>query len=100
MDGGNDGNYRLAYDGTLRPGILEYRLTSLEHGIRFGRAYRFQVSALNYNGEGARSEEATLFICLSPSDFSAPEYVGSTETTLTVKWNAPRIPNGCPIYKY
>jgi hypothetical protein len=58
------------------------------------------VTALNYNGEGPRSEAATLHICLPPADFPAPEYLSSTSTTLTVKWCAPRALNGCPLYKY
>jgi hypothetical protein len=100
MDGGNDGDYRVLYNGTLQPGVLEYRVTGAEHGIAIGRAYRFRVSALNYNGEGTLSDEATLYMCLTPQDFPAPEYVSSTETTLTVKWCAPSSTSGCPIYKY
>ena len=100
MDGGNDGSYRLAYDGTNRPGVLEFEVTANEFGFLLGRAYRFRVAALNYNGEGSQSDEATLYMCLPPQDFPAPDYVSSTETSLTVKWNPPRLNNGCPIVKY
>jgi hypothetical protein len=100
IDGGNDGSYQLAYDGANRPGVLEFKVTKERFRIVPGRAYRFRVAALNYNGEGALSDEATLYMCLPPQDFPAPEYVSSTETTLTVKWAAPRVSNGCPIVKY
>ena len=100
MDGGNDGSYRLVYEGANRPGVQAFRVTALDLGILPGRAYRFRASALNYNGEGALSDEATLYMCLPPRDFPAPEYVSSTETTLTLKWAAPRVSNGCPVYKY
>lgn len=39
-------------------------------------------------------------MCLSPANFSAPEYVHSTETSLTIEWQAPKLTNGCPINKY
>jgi hypothetical protein len=100
MDGGNDGIFKLVHDGRDQPGILEFRVTSLEHQIQPGQAYRFAVAELNYNGEGARSDPATLHICLSPANFSAPTYVASTETTLTISWRAPNASNGCPITKY
>jgi hypothetical protein len=41
MDGGNDGSFRLVYDGAQLPGVLEQVLTPAEHGIEAGRAYRF-----------------------------------------------------------
>ncbi len=41
-----------------------------------------------------------VHMCLSPAHFSAPTYVTSTETSLTVEWQAPRNSNGCPITKY
>ena len=100
MDGGNDGNYRVIYDGTNLPGTVEYLVTAEKDGIQPGRAYRFRVSAINFNGEGAPSVETTLFICLSPFDFAAPTYSSSTQTTLTINWQAPKAVNGCPIIKY
>jgi hypothetical protein len=97
MDGGNDGKFRLIFDGENLPGVLQYRVTS---GILAGRAYRFKVSALNFNGEGEASAEALIYACLSPSNFSAPTYSSSTETSLTIEWETPRLVNGCPINKY
>jgi hypothetical protein len=100
MDGGNDGYYRLVHDGTGEPGTLEYTVTAAAHGVVVGRAYRFKVSALNFNGEGPASSESLIHACLSPASFSAPRYVTSDETTLSIEWAAPNATNGCPIDKY
>jgi hypothetical protein len=100
MDGGNDGYYQLVHDGTGEPGTLEYAVTAAAHGVVVGRVYRFKVSALNFNGEGAASSESLIHACLSPANFSAPRYVTSDETTLSIEWAAPNITNGCPIDKY
>ena len=97
MDGGDDGKFQLIFDGSNLPGVLQYSVAS---GILAGRAYRFKVSALNFNGEGDASTEELIYACLSPSNFSAPTYASSTETTLTIEWETPRVVNGCPINKY
>jgi hypothetical protein len=100
MDGGNDGNYAMIHDGSYMPGVLEYRITASEHEIQAGRAYRFQVSALNFNGEGELSSEVLIYNCLNPSNFSAPLYVSSTESSLSINWTAPLEVHSCPLYKY
>jgi hypothetical protein len=89
MDGGNDGNFNLVYDGTNQPGILSASLDVSKVGIQIGRVYRFKSSVLNFNGESEYSDETLIFACLPPSDFSAPQYVSSTETTLTISWSLP-----------
>lgn len=96
MDGGNDGDFRLIYNGTSSPGVLEYPVT----GLALGYVYRFKVSAVNFNGEGPESAEASIHACLAPSNFSEPLYVNATENDLTVSWSSPNLTNGCPIYKY
>jgi hypothetical protein len=100
MDGGNDGNYGLIYDGSFLPGALDYQITANQHGIQAGRAYRFRVSALNFNGEGDLSDEVLIYNCLNPSNFSAPLYVTSTESSLSINWTAPAEVHSCPLYKY
>ena len=100
MDGGNDGNFRVIYDGLNQPGVTEFSVTEQEHGISPGKLYRFKASGLNYNGEGELSDEAAIYVCLAPDNFPAPVYVSSTETTLTVQWIPPREVYGCPISKY
>lgn len=65
-----------------------------------GRAYRFKVRSVNFNGESVDSTETTLYSCLPPLNLDAPTYVSSTETTLTIIWNLPQLTNGCPIFQY
>lgn len=75
-------------------------MTSEAHGIITGGAYRFKVTALNFNGEGAASPEALIHVCLPPTGLAPPTYVSSTETTLSIAWQPPEETNACPIYKY
>ena len=95
MDNGNDGNFKLAFDGRGKPGILSYHATNLTTG----RAYRFKVHALNFNGKGPDSPEALIYSCLPPLQLDSPKYVDSTETTLTLSWQLPLYINGCPIHE-
>lgn len=93
MDGGNDGNFNLIYDGTNSPGKTSY----LVKPTIPGQGYRFYVVALNFNGKSDASSEALLYSCLPPSSLAPPTYVSSTTTTLTVAWTAPHSMNGCPL---
>lgn len=65
-----------------------------------GAAYTFKVRSLNFNGAGQFSEEATFFSCLPPQGISPPQYVISTESTLTVSWSEPKDLNGCPLQEF
>ena len=62
MDSGSDGLFNLVFSGRNRPGILTYLVEKLETG----RAYRFKVRAVNFNGNGPFSNEAVYFSCLPP----------------------------------
>lgn len=68
MDGGNDGQFTLVYDGTKKPGVLSYLAENLEKGT----PYRFKVVALNFNGQSAESNEAILYSCLPPTNIKPP----------------------------
>ena len=46
MDDGNNGYYRLVFNGQGSPGILSYLATGLTTGL----SYRFKVRAMNFNG--------------------------------------------------
>ena len=96
IDNGNDGEFRVLYDGTGFAGVNTFAVTNLT----IGQLYRYKVSALNFNGEGVLSSEAQIYACLSPANFSEPTYVTSTENELTISWNAPQQQNGCPVYMY
>ena len=96
MDTGGDGNFQLVLDGKHFPGVNYYEATGLQAGSR----YRFKVAALNFNGEGASSDEAEFFSCLPPTDLLPPTYISSTETTLTLDWTHPLRLNGCPLQTF
>lgn len=96
MDQGNNGNFDLIFDGTGKPGIIGY----LHANLKTRSAYRFKVSAVNFNGEGPDSAEAMFYSCLPPLDLTAPKYLTSDQTTLTIHWKLPLNINGCPIYEY
>jgi hypothetical protein len=96
MDGGNDGDFSVVYDGQGLPGTYTHAVS----GLTVGQIYRFKVTAVNFNGEGDASDEASIYACLSPEGFDEPRYVSSTEDSLTVEWDAPARTNGCPIAGY
>jgi len=96
MDGGNNGDFSLVFDGSGAPGTLSY----LASGLTPGKAYRFKVVALNFNGESLESPEAILFSCLPPSGLLPPAYESSATTSLSVEWSSPSNVNGCPVYQY
>jgi len=100
MDGGDDGDYKVIYDGSNLPGNLDYRVTADRENIIPGKAYRFKVAGINFNGEGPASASATLFMCLSPYNMTAPTYASSSSTSLTINWSPPVELNGCPISYY
>jgi hypothetical protein len=52
MDNGNNGDFSVVYNGTLKPGVLSSKLA-----LANGKLYRFKVSGVNYNGEGSMSSE-------------------------------------------
>lgn len=96
MDGGNNGEYTLIFNGENQPGTTSYLVEDLAQG----QAYRFKVNALNYNGLGTESSEVTLYSCLPPSEIDIPVFSSSTETALTIQWSAPSETNGCPLTGY
>jgi hypothetical protein len=96
MDEGNNGNFKVVFDGTGKPGITGHNQADLVTS----KSYRFKVRSINFNGESTDGTEVTLYSCLPPLNLAAPKYVTSTETTLTVNWRLPQITNGCPIYMY
>ena len=72
-------------DGRNKPGVTTY----LSTGLETGRAYKFKVRAINFNGAGEFSAEATFYSCLPPQNIKPPRFVSSTRTTLKVTWSSP-----------
>jgi hypothetical protein len=48
--------------------------------------YRFQVSALNINGEGPVSTELITYSCTAPVGMPAPWRISSTLITMIIGW--------------
>lgn len=51
-----------------------------------GREYKFTVTAYNFNGAGATSNEFTYLSCIVPENFEAPWRVFTTKTTIGIQW--------------
>jgi hypothetical protein len=79
------GQYNLYFNGTDRPLIRTWIVPDLTPGL----IYRFKVSAIVFNGEGALSNEFLTYSCVIPSKMKGPERITSTATTMTLKWVAP-----------
>lgn len=62
--------------------------------------YTFRVYAINFNGMSQPSQTASFYVCSAPSDFGRPEVVNQTNTSITLKWNAPNDNGGCRITSY
>ena len=62
IDDGNDGDFKLAMDGTNKPGVRKYTVSGLKENI----IYRFKVGAVNFNGAGPNSTETLIQACNSP----------------------------------
>ena len=96
IDDGFGGDKTVLYDGSNQPNVLQYTASGLITGL----TYTFTVQAVNYNGLGDESAEASFIICVDPFGFDAPYLISSTETTLTVGWKAPSSNGGCQVKSY
>ena len=94
MDDGLFGNFTLV--NTEPTTVRQMTLNALAKG----RAYRFKVTAFNYNGAGEFSDSYLFNACANPSHLSAPTLKSTTESTLTLEWSEPLENGGCPITGY
>jgi len=93
MDDGNGVIFNMIYKGI----DLNHIATNLTSGI----GYSFKVSAVNFNGEGQQSSPPSVIkSCIVPSGVQAPQLIGSTSTTVTLRWTQPLSNGGCPIQSY
>lgn len=56
--------------------------------------------AVDFNGNSLASELLEVYACGLPRDFDPPVYVASDQSSITIRWDEPRIDGGCPIYDY
>lgn len=96
MAEGPSGQFLLIYDGKDFP---QTRQTVIG-GLTTGQLYKFRLTAFNINGEGPESDELVTYACQAPSSMPAPARLGSTQTTLTLKWEHPADDGGCLITSF
>ena len=68
IDDGNGGQFDIAYDGSVLPGVTYYHMQGLTNGL----LYRFKARSLNFNGVSVDSDVASYYACTAPSGFSRP----------------------------
>ena len=96
VDDGLTGEFVMAYNGSLNPAQVSYRVNNLVPG----RTYRFKVRAMDYNGQGYESEFASYLSCLAPIGVKQPKLDKVDKTTFTITWELPESDGGCPITSY
>ena len=77
MDDGNNGYYRLVFNGQGSPGILSYLATGLTTGL----SYRFKVRASNIYGYGSFSNELLVEAVDVPDKVDIPTVTLLTNET-------------------
>lgn len=78
MNPTDDGDWYLVYDGTGQPTVLTFEKRNLQRG----KYYRFQVSAINYIGEGKNSTEAILLCAETPTAPGQPKLILSDSSSV------------------
>jgi hypothetical protein len=91
-DDGHHGELTQVFNGTGYPLTREFLVTGLTTGL----PYRFELTAVNINGESPRSATVTYYACLKPSSVSAPVMTSTTRNSIAISWEEPQE-NGCPI---
>ena len=103
-DTGQKDELRLVYDGKNRATKTKFLFDRLANdGIALSPLlfYQFQVTALNFNGESARSQPiALLQTCTAPSQIPQPQIVQVSTATVHLSWMEPVNNGGCPITSY
>ena len=90
------GDFVEIWDGQGRPEVTEFTVDP----ITTANSYSFRHKALNFNGESEYSDTFTTYACIDPSMPSAPTWITSTQTSITITWERPIEDGGCPILEY
>lgn len=102
-DTGRNEPLRLIYDGSNNAQITEFlftRAANRNETISSKLWYRFQVAAVNFNGEGPRSSIVSLQCCTSPSRLSAPSVLNVNSQSVSLLWEKPVDDGGCKLTSY
>jgi hypothetical protein len=75
-------------------------LSTTVFGLKTGKLYKFRVFAQDFNGASEPSSILEAYACGLPKYFSEPRYVWSTQTSIAITWDPPRIDGGCPVSDY
>lgn len=101
---GRNDPLRLVYDGSTNPQATSFEFNQAINAgelVDYRLVYRFQVSAVNYNGEGALSDVVELKSCTMPSRMVTPIVtVPGINRQVEVEWFAPEESGGCPLQSY
>ena len=65
-----------------------------------GNAYKFKVSAYNFNGEGTESCILTTYARQDAIGIDSSSYLIDTKDSMTVSWEEPTSNRSCPILSY
>lgn len=102
-DTGRKDDMRLVFDGVGFPNTSSFEYTSksnLDLTIDPYLFYKFQVSAVNFNGEGDKSPVELLQTCTTPSLIEPPVITFISTNLVSVLWDKPENDGGCPITSY
>jgi hypothetical protein len=99
---GRNDNLKLVYEGTAQ--LTQFTFTAAENSgelIDPRLLYRLQVSAVNFNGEGIRSQVVSVKSCTTPKAVPQPRVVvPGVNAEAKVAWEAPGSDGGCPLLSY
>ena len=96
MDDGLQGDFEVAYDGSINPQVTTFQAT----GLVPARTYRFKAYAVDVNGPGVESSATSQIACVAPLHMGLPVLEGVGRTTFTLAWDVPAFIGGCPIEGY
>lgn len=96
IDDGNGGQFDVAYDGSVFPGVTYHNVRGLTNGL----LYRFKAKSLNYNGLSEFSETVEFYACTAPTEFARPQVFAQSGSSVSIKWDPPKDTGGCRITTY
>jgi hypothetical protein len=75
-------------------------LETVVYGLKSSKYYTFRAYSYNFNGPSLPSSYFSVFACGVPRNFNEPVYFESSETFITIRWEAPLDNGGCSINDY